>query len=257
MKTKILRQIGFSVLVGVFLVACCTNPTTLPITEETSKDMIPGFFGKNVVLATGIDFQTGQSTVLNPMTGEQQKPCNSRVVIVNSDKYPRPAPRQQGRVKAEANVASNEGGCNTQIVDSSPELRNSLNSSEKIINGTIRKNGKDIPARFVVSVAALYEGSNCVTYISGGKEYDICSTLQGDCNLILPLSVYGNKNETIRRSVRNTCMQFVNPWKKPDCKQLHPMYRTAPNYTLAYKRFVFDTCKNVPQTPALSWGARP
>jgi hypothetical protein len=257
MKTKILRRIGFSALVAMYLAACCTNPTTPPITEEASKDMIPSFFGKNVVLATGIDFQTGKPVVLNPMTGEQQKPCNSGTVIVNSDKNPRQALRQHATVKAGADVASNESDCNTQIVDPSSELLNALSSSDKIINGTIRKNGKDVPARFVVSVAALYEGSNCVTYISGGKEYDICSTLQGDCNLILPLSVYGVKNETIRRNVRNTCMQFVNPWKRPDCRQLHPIYRTASNYTLAYKRFVYDTCRTLPQNPPLNWGVRP
>ncbi len=210
MKAKLLSRIGFSVLVSVFLVACCTNPTTPPITEETPKDMIPSFFGKNIVLATGIDFQTGQSIVLNPMTGEQQKPCKSGSVIINSDKYSRPDLRQQAAIKAGANVANNEGDCNTQIVDPSPELANALGSSQRIIHGTIRKNGKDIPARFVVSVSALYEGSYCHTYIVGGEEWEICSTLQSQCDMILPLSMYGKKTEPVRRNVRNTCMQFVN-----------------------------------------------
>lgn len=116
-------------------------------------------------------------------------------------------------------------------------------------------------ARFVVYAALLYGGttavsmaSACHTYISGGAQYEICSTLQGDCNLILPLSVYGTKSETIRRNVRNTCMQFPE-WKAADCRQLYPMYRTAPNYSLAYKQYVYDTCKMI--HPPASWGVRP
>lgn len=256
MKNNKVKPIVFLVSVSVFLVACCANPPAM--VEETPKDMIPGFFGNNVVLVTGIDFKTGQSIVLNPMTGEQQKPCNSDTIIINTDKYNAQTLRQQGLWrKGGANIPNNAGDCNTQIVNPNRELTNAINSSQKVITGTIRKNGKDIPARFVVSVSALYEGSECHTYISAGKEWEICSTLQQQCDMILPLSMYGKKTEPVRRNVRNTCMQFVNPWKRPDCRQLHPMYRTAPNYTLAYKRFVYDTCRALPQNPPLNWGARP
>ena len=89
-------------------------------------------------------------------------------------------------------------------------------------------------------------------------QYQICSTLQGDCNLILPLSVYGTKNETIRRNVRNTCRQFP-AWRRSDCLNLRPNYRTVEPYktlySSAYKQWVWDTCRVEPNTG--NWGASP
>jgi hypothetical protein len=281
MKNNVLRQISFLVFVGVFLVACCTNPP--PIIEESSEDMIPNLFGKNIVLATGIDFQSGKSIVLNPVTGDKVKPCNSLGVVVNSGKYIQQTLRQQRLLgKAGANAPSDQEDCNAQIVDPNPELTNAIKSSENIINGTIRKRkgGKDIDvnARFVVTVTALYEGSDCIDVISAGSQYEHCTTLKDDCNFVLPLKRYGKKSESVRKNVRKACGQQPTPpgvipsppwrkiWRDSDCNNLRPVYRTSiptipgttssgpVTYSLTYKQHVWDTCHLV---PPLTWGNRP
>ena len=238
MKIKILLLIVFLVSAIGFINLSNSATAQNPITRTI--DFVSNFFGKNVVLATGIDYRTGKPVVLNPISGEAVKSCYS------------------------LNTQSNNT-CKAQLLSDGAlwvgvpqEIASALDMSNKVFEGTIQKNGKNIPARFLVSVSALYQGSMCHTYISGGEQWETCSTLQDDCALVLPLSIYGKKNETGRRKVRDTCMQFVTAWKKPDCKQLHPVYRlTATGYSLAYKRYVYDTCKSVPQTPTLNWGGRP
>jgi hypothetical protein len=212
------------------------------------------------VLATGINFLTGKSIVIDPITGEEVTSCTST-----------------------SGASGANGGCKTQInIDTSfnPELANIVSSSGRIINGVIRKNGKDIPARFVTTVTALYEGSECTTLIVGGNQYEHCITDEGGCTFVAPLTRYGNKSESVRKTVRKACGAIsptgimpttISPaWKKTwginDCNRLRPVYRTANptipatpadgavTYTLAYKRYVWDSCHRV---PPLTWGARP
>jgi hypothetical protein len=242
MKIKLLKLISIVFLAGGFLIysGLATSYYNKPI--KSAIDFITGFFAKDVVMAIGIDFWTGKSIILNPIAETTITTCNPDSL---GD-----LPTNQAQVT--------QIGCNSQVINPTPELANALQSSQGIINGTIRKNGQDIPARFVVAVTALYEGSLCQTYFSGGDQWELCTTLEDNCKQVLPLAVYGQKNETVRRNVRNSCMQFVNTWKKPDCKQLHPVYRRdSTGYTRGYRQFVWDTCRAVPQTPPLAWGSRP
>ncbi|SJM95573.1 hypothetical protein [Crenothrix polyspora] len=263
MKNKTLILIGILLSIGGLLVYC--GAATLPPKPVPAAiDFISNLFGKNIVLVTGVDFQTGKSVVLNPITGEAVTACDSQ---------------------------STKAGCTTQLISSdpqisnpNPELTSAINSSQKIIFGVINKNGKNIPARFVVTVTALYEGSNCATYISAGSQWESCTTLEIDCNSLLPLVRYGNKTESIRKNVRNVCggipktgivatlpaPSWRKQWREKDCKTLRSVYRKAPpptiaetpstgavTYTLAYKQYIWDSCKDIALPTPQTWGARP
>lgn len=283
MKNNVTKQISFSILAGIFLVACCTNSTQPTIEGSSEEDMIPSFFGKNIVLATGVDFQTGKTIALDPITGTEVKPCKSPRLIVNTGKYTQQTIRQlRSSKKVGANAPSNQEDCNTQIVNPDQGLTNAIMSSEKTIDGTVRKNmnGKDIdiPAKFIVTVTALYPGSDCVTQISAGSQYESCTTLEKDCNFVMDLRRYGKKSEAVRKNVRKVCGQQPTPagvvpsppwkkiWKDKDCNNLRPVWRTAiptipattlsgaVTYTPAYKQYIWDTCHLV---PPLTWGNRP
>lgn len=186
-----------------------------PKPVPTTTDVIATFFGNNVILGTGINFETKKPVVLNPLTGEEVAPCGS---------------------------VDGRGNCMTTIKTDNSELAAAIKNSGKIIEGTINKDGKDIAASFIVSVTALYKGSNCITYISAGSQYENCTTLQKDCAFLLPLSQYGNETETKRKNVRKVC-GAINPnngnpespapsgvnlwklnWRKADCSNLKLRY---------------------------------
>jgi len=278
MKNKIIRQIAFAVISSVLVVSCClTKPVTSEPTDSSNIDTIPNFFDKNVVLATGIDFNTGESVVLNPINGEsinpltdsQQRLCNQDSVIVNTDGYTRQNLTKQSILKRSAitkNLNPKLNECNTHIVNPNQELTSAINSSEKIINGTVRHNGKDLPARFVVSVTALFEGSNCAYYISGGKQFRFCADIESNCNIVAPVinsdqpRYAASGNESYRRAVRKVCRQFT-AWKNNDCNYLRTRYKTikagmppGSNYSNRYKQYIWKTC-NFLKPP--TWGECP
>lgn len=249
MKIKKL-QFVLTLLLSLPLVSCVCNSETkyddeVPQISETTRP-IPGLFEKNVVLITGIDFKSGQPVVLSPLSSQEIQPCTPST----PKDYPNTSKRANPKVVQEAALNrilnANSQPCTTKIDQEkiSPEIWSAIQASEKIIEGTIVKDGKDIPARFVTSVSALYPGSNCVTYISGGKQYQECSSLQEDCQTVLPLSAYGYLPEPNRRFVRDTCRQFPVMWRNPDCTHLKPVYRKpSMPYSLSYERYIYNGCK--------------
>lgn len=274
-------------LICVFISACYKTSTPVLNNQEVT---IPESFGKDVVLATGIDFQTGKSVVINPKTGEEIFPCAVMPLIDTKNTSSYGTSRyEENNTHNSKSTTSNKKECNIQIVNPTQELINTFETSQKIINGTVRKDGIDIPARFVITVSALYEGSNCITLITNGGQYQSCSTLKEDCNWLLPLTRYANNNpENVRKNVRKACgeqpinsgdpipapstiPQWKKDWKKADCNNLRLVYRKSPAipatrktdgtiveqpaiYSLDYQKYIWRTCNTV--TPP-SWGTSP
>jgi hypothetical protein len=128
-----------------------------------STHPIASFIGQNVILINGYNFETTKPVVINPLTSIEIGSC-----IIRSNKKTTNPPQGQpdkdyGRVK-----------CTSEIVNPPPFLNEAIQNSKSIIEGFIRKDGKLIPARFVISVTALYQGSKCETYLSGGEQYEVC-----------------------------------------------------------------------------------
>lgn len=285
MKIDIIKKCMLPTLVSLLLAACCASQ--IPIIEDGSQDMIPEFFGKNVVLVTGIDFKTGKSIVLNPTTGEEVKPCPEHEIIIeatdqDSNRVSKPKHAPYKTIK---NSSNEQPDCNVQFVNPSQELLSAFESSQKIISGFVRKNGTDlpIPAKFITTVTALYEGSDCIDLITADGQYGLCTTLKDDCTFLLPLKRYGNESEAVRKNVRKACgNQPKSPaigqiiptptplwkknWRDADCNNLRAIYRTATptvtettsegpvTYTQLYRKYIWDTCHNV---PPMTWGLRP
>lgn len=257
MKTKF-ANFAQMTLVSLMLVSnVCHSATTTDLTPQISEKYrpIPGMFEQDVILLTGINFKTGKPVIVDAMTGQIVQPCvptppptNNTPSIPIGGGGGGITPGNIGRV-----LAAVSKPCIASVSSASPEVLSAIDSSERIYDGAMRKNGKDVAARFAISVTALYKGSDCVSYISGGNEYEVCSTLQNDCKALLPLSVYGYLPESNRRGVRNTCRQFPSIWRNPDCTNLKPVYRNpAMPYNLNYERYIYDSCKYQG-----GWGTRP
>jgi hypothetical protein len=253
MNTKIIKNIWISLTFCFLLASCCYDGQVLTEKDTEGFSPIPEFFGKNIVMATGIDFQTGKSVVLNPTTGQVIKPCSNQQDILNPNDPTGQTITKQRNISQYRGVPPDNEDCNTQIIEASPEVLNAIKSSQNISNGTVRKNGKDIPARFVISVATLYKGSDCISYTSLGNRVVVCTTLLAQCNASLPLTRYGVRPELTRKLIRKTCRQFA-AWKNSDCTNLRPEYKKAwLNYTKPYQREVYDSCR----FQGASWDPRP
>ena len=122
--------------------------------EEMSKKSIinPKFVQQNVVLSTGINAKTLKPVVLNAATGEELKSC--------------------GEVKISTGGTTPATGC-IQLVDPPEAVKNAMALTQPI-DGKITKNGVEKPAKYIVSVNVLYEGSNCETVIIDGVGVEIC-----------------------------------------------------------------------------------
>ncbi|SJM95575.1 exported hypothetical protein [Crenothrix polyspora] len=129
---------------------------------------------------------------------------------------------------------------------------------------------KNLIVFLFVSSTAVSMASECVTYISAGQQYQVCSNLKKECALLFP-SYALSTSEVQRRSIRATCGGMLatatvggiespllpiwrSNWRIKDCTNLKRVYKTTPSYTLAYKRYIWDTCRSV---PPLTWGTRP
>lgn len=238
------------------MISVCHSATTDNQVPQISEKLrpIPGMFERNVVLLTGINFETGKPVIVNAMNGQIVQPCTPPAPANNP---PSSNGGGGGGVSTGGPIGRALAGINKPCiasVGSAPvEVLNAIEASQQIMGGTMKKGDKEVPARFAVSVTALYPGSDCVTYISGGNQYQVCSSLQADCQTLLPLSAYGYLPEVHRRNIRNTCRQFPAVWRNPDCTHLKPVYRSpAMPYSLNYERYIYDSCKYQG-----GWGTRP
>jgi len=185
MKKKSIKQ-AVIFLVAFALMSCDKDSNaTLDATLPTST--IYGLIEQNVVLTSGINFETGKPVVFNPLTGQEVRAC------IDTATYSVKQPSKDGRL--ECNIKETE-------LTAPPAVLDAIKSSREIINGSFKKNGKEIPARFIVSVTALFEGSMCVTHWSGGNEFEDCVTVKQRCNFYVP------RHSRITPNVTATCSSF-------------------------------------------------
>lgn len=121
---------------------------------------IKPFIEKRVALAHGVNFETGKIVALNTESGEEVPACTQHSGDRSSDKS-----NPQNATKCSVELLVN---------DNNPELLKALELSKKLIHGEIKKDGKTKPARFVISVTTLYEGSDCNVVYAGGDQYENC-----------------------------------------------------------------------------------
>lgn len=147
----------------IFILLFCTYFLLNPFTKITQ------FTAAGAALASGVDVDTKKLVVVDTDTSQLVAPCKP---IGDVDKYP----TDKGKYLAEAKGSyKNIPDCAVQILtDSNQALSAALEISKKPIEGKIKKNGETKPATFVVTVTAVYRGSNCNTTSSGGNQHENC-----------------------------------------------------------------------------------
>ncbi|WKJ88867.1 hypothetical protein QZJ86_12630 [Methylomonas montana] len=125
----------------------------------------------NAPLASGIDFKTSKLVTLDPESGKHVPAC---IQPGQSKSDYRPATDKLGKEVAEPQK------CKVELIvdDSTPELKAALELSKKTLDGRIKKDGELKPARFVITVTALYKGSHCNAAASGGDQYENCGRVR-------------------------------------------------------------------------------
>jgi hypothetical protein len=157
MKKKTIKQSALIIFASLVLVAC------------DKSQSIPGLSDKHVILANGVNFDSGELVVLNTITGKQVQPCDSSTIKENNHS-------STGGYHSDSTQTEklNNSKCDIQIIDPSEFLQNAISSGDKVVNGTVLKNGKKIPARFFITVTALFPSSYCSTLYGSGAQYDQC-----------------------------------------------------------------------------------
>lgn len=158
MKKKIIIQTALLMFMSSLLISC------------DKSQPIPNLLNQHVVLADGVNFDSGELVVLDPFTGKLVQPCEKSMIKENNP------PAQAGAYQSDSSKTEKQNNpkCDSQVIDPSASLQSALNSSDKVIEGTILKNGKKIPTRFVITVRALFEGSYCQTTFGSGQQYEQC-----------------------------------------------------------------------------------
>lgn len=178
-KSKLLT-LGMSSLV-LLLSACIEKPQ-----NDQEDPLSPLMVEQNVVLVSGVDYETGRLFAYDPISAETIMACNS----ISTD-----AKRKQQMSKQECLINDYEIRAPESVLDA-------IKTSQETIDGSVIKDGKEIPARFVVTVSALYEGSLCVTEWSGGAQYENCTNVKQKCNF------YVKFKSRITPAITKTCNQF-------------------------------------------------
>lgn len=173
-------------LMAYFLIACDKNSNAgLDAASPTSLES--ELVEQNVILTSGINFDTNEAVVFNPFTGQLSKPCQEKPSYSTKE--------QSKKEQPECTVKEPD------IVAPAPVL-DAIKNSREIFKGTIKRDGKEIPARFAIGVTALFEGSMCITHWLGGNEYQDCVTVKQRCNY------YVSRPSRITSNIRATCSQF-------------------------------------------------
>jgi len=135
---KVLSQFGEKIASGNI------SKENLKLISTLAKIPLPNLqlFDKDAILTTGINFNTIQPIILSSITGEAIKPCTQIT-------------------------------CRVQAIPPNTAVKTALENT-KPIPGHILIKGKRVPATYIVSVTALYEGSKCITRYINGRQYKFC-----------------------------------------------------------------------------------
>ncbi|WP_411726128.1 hypothetical protein [Methyloglobulus sp.] len=156
----------------------------------SQNDPIEQLVKQNVILTSGVAFDTGKLVSINPFTSKEIAPCGTTDNIFVSRN---PSDTKQGQIQFKPKSNTAPGNCNTKIVAlENPSLEAALMQSLKLskapIQGTVNDNGQDKPAKLIVTVTALYPGSHCATIYSGGQQFTNCINQEAYC---AALAAYG------------------------------------------------------------------
>lgn len=130
---------------------------------------------QRAVVATGVNFDTKVLVVLDPRTGKEIPPCDQ--VWGSKPGY---QSVKENKLARTIDMKKDKQKCRTMIItDSNSNLISALELSRKPIAGKIKnvkKNGKEevIDAQYVVTVQALFNGSDCTT-IPGPDQIEHCN----------------------------------------------------------------------------------
>jgi hypothetical protein len=169
MKNRNISQKRIFLILSACLISGCQYNSHPPL--NITNMPILSLFKQNAVLASAVNFDTKKLIVLDPNTGKGIAPCKKKV---ENDKFANHS--SQTKPTGESDMKNIIQNCETNPVIDNPNslLNAALKSSQEPIQGEIEKNGKIIPAQFVVTVKALYKGSNCETDFSGGNQVEHC-----------------------------------------------------------------------------------
>lgn len=175
MTRKPLIYFTFCLLLG----SCCNDDLLLP-------SPIPKHVDNDVALSKGINFKTKKQVILNPLTGEQIKPCPQKKL--NKD----------------------DTNC-IELVEPNPVIRDILENAQYPIPIKVKRDGKiiDDKAFAVVTIDVLYKGSHCEASFSAGTQTVNCSNLSVIvCNTYLPYRHRTGLNPTAQAIVNNCEAHF-------------------------------------------------
>lgn len=122
------------------------TPENAEIIDELAQRSVPiaKLINQRAFGLFGLNADTGQPVILSAITGTQVKPCQP-----------------------------NSTDCHVEPVDLPNDIQQALNITQPY-DGKILKNGQEIPAKYVVCVAALYKGSDCWVYYINGEMIVVC-----------------------------------------------------------------------------------
>ncbi len=156
MKKNFLSKTSLLLFVGTSLISCS------PIQKLAEEN--------NVVLLLGVDFETAKRVAIDAETGKEVLPC---IQTGGSNQDYQFNESKKGYEATDTKNSRQE--CETELIlEDNPTLKTALELSKKPIQGTIRKNGKEIPAQYIVGVTAVYRSSHCNTDSSGGDQHERC-----------------------------------------------------------------------------------
>jgi hypothetical protein len=168
------------------LVSCAHIEETA--VERLESCPITKLLKKNVPLVNGIVFDTGKILGLNPLNGQALAPCDSGEKLLVFQRIANVV-----RQKIVPNLKPKQtlvDSCKpSQIVDASPEIVRAIQSSSSPIQGTIKSKGVIKPARFIVTVTALHENSNCTTTFTEGQQVTNCLDNEARCEQLESLGL--------------------------------------------------------------------